>query len=436
MPHIPRFESTKLGYDQFCQLVEAIRAEGLVAMSTPFDEEGVSWCCDQGLDVIKVASCSAMDWPLLEAVARAKKPVIISTGGKTISDIDKIYNFFTHRRVPFAFMHCVAEYPAPMERLQLDFIDKLKCRYQGIAVGYSGHEDPDDNMVPMMAVAKGATSFERHVGRPAETISLIAFSMNTSQPEGGFKALLSAMEVCSMKKRDTKFISQAELDSLDSLMRGCYAAKEIKKGHVISREDVFFAMPRQERQLPSGQFEEGVVATAATAVLSPIPPLFECCFATVVSLPRDVIHEAKGLLMESGIQIGDDFSVDLSHHYGIRHFRKTGAILISIINREYCKKLLIVLPGQEHPNHLHKVKEETFQLLYGDLDIEIDGQLRHMAPGDIQTVLRGQMHNFSSVNGAIFEEVSTTHIKNDSYYEDEAISRQDIMNRKTVLSEW
>ena len=77
VPHIPRFESTKLNYNQFSQLVEAMRHEGLITMSTPFDEKGVSWCCDQGLDIIKVASCSAMDWPLLEEVAKANKPIII-----------------------------------------------------------------------------------------------------------------------------------------------------------------------------------------------------------------------------------------------------------------------------------------------------------------------------------------------------------------------
>ena len=88
--HIPRFESTRLTYDQFTELVEAIRSEGMIAMSTPFDEDGVDWCMDQGLDIIKVASCSSLDWPLLEKIAATHKPVIISVGGKTISDIDKL----------------------------------------------------------------------------------------------------------------------------------------------------------------------------------------------------------------------------------------------------------------------------------------------------------------------------------------------------------
>lgn len=115
VPHVERFMSTRLTYEQFCQLVDAVRSEGMLTMSTPFDEKGVEWCTDQGLDIIKVASCSALDWPLLTKVAYAHKPIILSTGGKTLSDIDKLYNFFSHKGCTFAFMHCIAEYLAPEE---------------------------------------------------------------------------------------------------------------------------------------------------------------------------------------------------------------------------------------------------------------------------------------------------------------------------------
>lgn len=101
--HIPRFMDTKLTFEQFCELVEAVRKEGLISMSTPFDEQGVKWCIEQGLDVIKIASCSAMDWPLLEEVVKSGKPLIVSTGGKTITDIDKIYNFLHIATVNFHY---------------------------------------------------------------------------------------------------------------------------------------------------------------------------------------------------------------------------------------------------------------------------------------------------------------------------------------------
>lgn len=431
--HIPRFLSTRLNYSEFCVLIDEIKKEGMIPMSTPFDEDGVDWCVNQGLEIIKVASCSAMDWPLLEKVAKSGKKVIVSTGGKTISDIDKIYNFFTHRNCEFALMHCVAEYPVPENQIQLDFIDRLVKRYPNVLVGYSGHENPDDSLVPMLAAAKGACIFERHVGLPTDKITLNAYSMNPAQTDKWVESVLCAMNICSLKKENEKYISQSEIDSLASLMRGVYAKKRINAGEKISLDDVYFAMPIQPGQMSSGEFKENMIASRDYDVNE---MLQEKRVTTNVKLVREAVHAAKGLLLESGMPIGDDFEVELSHHYGMEKFRQFGATIISIINREYCKKLIVVLPGQFHPNHLHKVKEETFQLLYGDLTVELEGVTRKMKPGDIQTVMRNEMHSFTSNGGAIFEEVSTTHIKGDSYYEDPEIAKLDLIERKTIIKEW
>jgi sialic acid synthase SpsE/quercetin dioxygenase-like cupin family protein len=431
--HIPRFMGTRLDYDQFNQLVEAIHDEDMIAISTPFDEDGVDWCMDMGIDIIKVASCSAMDWPLLTKIVFTHKPVIISTGGKTLSDIDKLYNFFTHKKCEFAFLHCIAEYPAPKERLQLDFINRMKRRYPDVTIGYSGHEDPDDNIVPMLAVAKGAKILERHVGLPTDTIKLNAYSMNPEQADRWVKAVLDARMICGMKRENTKYVSQDEMDSLRSLMRGVYLKRDIKQSEPISGEDVFFAMPLTPKQMTSGEFTEGIIASKDYSANS---PLQEKKVITDMNLVRSVVHDAKGMLYEAGIALGNKFDIELSHHYGMKHFRQVGAIIISIVNREYCKKLLIILPGQKHPVHMHKEKEETFQLLYGDLEINIDGVERTLKPGDIQTVLRGTNHSFTSVKGAIFEEISTTHVMNDSYYEDPVIRSLSTEERKTILKKW
>jgi N-acetylneuraminate synthase len=198
-------------------------------------------------------------------------------------------------------------------------------------------------------------------------------------------------------------------------------------------EDVFFAMPLSDKQMTSGEYAEGITASKD---YKKNEALFEKKQISTVSLVRSVVHDAKGMLYEAGIALGSDFEVELSHHYGMKHFRQTGAIIISVINREYCKKLLVILPGQKHPVHMHKVKEETFQLLYGDLTVNIDGKDTYMKPGDIQTVLREANHSFTSTKGAIFEEVSTTHIKNDSYYEDPIIRGLDPIERKTILKKW
>ena len=71
------------------------------------------------------------------------------------------------------------------------------------------------------------------------------------------------------------------------------------------------------------------------------------------------------MLYEAGITLGPQFDIELSHHYGINKFHETGAILINLVNRQYCKKLVIVLPGQRHPNHRHAIKRRPFSFSVG-----------------------------------------------------------------------
>ena len=97
-------------------------------------------------------------------ISQTKKPVIISTGGHNLESVDKVYNFFIHRNVNFALMHCVSIYPTPRKNLNLNLIKKYKNRYPDICIGYSGHENPEDFETVKMAVTAGADILERHVG--------------------------------------------------------------------------------------------------------------------------------------------------------------------------------------------------------------------------------------------------------------------------------
>lgn len=435
--HVPRFRSTRLTKMQSYTMMTAVHDEGMLAMCTPFDEPSVGDILDHGYDILKVASCSANDWLLLEAIAAAHKPVICSTAGKTLDDIDNVVNFFSHRQVDFALMHCVGLYPTPDEALQMDFIDRMKKRYRYIPIGYSGHEAPNNTDVSLIAIAKGATILERHVGVPTDSITLNAYSMNPEQTETWVKATLRAKAMCGQGRdygRAGKHITQAEIDSLNSLARGVYARESIQPGDTLSREKVFFAMPVSVAgQTTSGEYREDMVASHVYNVNEPI---MERRLADPVSTARRAIHDAKGMLYEARIEIGNEFEIELSHHYGLEHFRQTGALIINLINREYCKKLIVMLPVQKHPVHRHKIKEETFQLLWGDLEVVLDGKTHFLKPGDLLLVERETWHSFTTRQGAIFEEISTTHIKGDSYYEDPRIASKDPIVRKTVLEDW
>lgn len=429
--HIPRFVGTRLSKDELYQMVLAAKEAGLRTMCTPFDENSVDLCMDYGIEIIKVASCSATDWPLLEKVAQTRRPVIVSTGGKSFSEIDNIYNFFVHRHVDFAMLHCVGMYPVKESMVQLNCIDKIKRRYPSVMVGYSGHEDPDNYIISQMAVAKGAQILERHVGLGTEEITLNAYSTDVRDLHKWVEAVLSARAICGID--GAKKLPVEELTSMKELARGCYAAKPVKKGEVLGYDSVFFAMPCQDGQTSSSEFEVGMIASRNYAVNEAIE---ERRAVTVTRDMHSLIHDVKGMLYEANIAVGSTFELELSHHYGLEHFRHYGATIINVLNREYCKKIIVVLPGQQHPSHWHEKKEESFQVLFGTLTLILDGQEKHVTPGEVVTVARGAKHAFSSEKGCIFEEISTMHYTDDSFYEDPKIAQTEWTKRKTILADW
>jgi quercetin dioxygenase-like cupin family protein len=157
----------------------------------------------------------------------------------------------------------------------------------------------------------------------------------------------------------------------------------------------------------------------------------------IVSLRDKVLHivrQVRDILLASKIALPDRLEMELSHHYGIDRFGEWGATIINCVNREYCKKLIILLPGQKHPVHYHKRKEETFHILYGDVAVNLAGTTKGYKTGDLVIVEREAKHDFGSQGGAIVEEISTTHYKDDSFYEDGRIL--DNRNRKTGLTFW
>lgn len=432
--HIPRFMETKLDDEANRQLVDAIHQSGMTCVITPFDERSVTKAVDHGVDILKVASCSALDWPLLNEIHGAGKPVIASTGGVDLHDIDRIVSFFTHRDVPLAILHCIGMYPAPSEHLFMNFITKLNKRYRGVSIGYSGHEDPDNYEPIAVAVSKGGEIFERHVGIATDEIKLNAYSSTPEQADLWVQAALRARVIGGVD--EGKQVSSSEVASLRTLMRGVYAARKIPRGKVIEVEDVYFAMPYTDETMSSGKFGQYRATFMASREYAPDEPVKEAAPPDYISKVRNIVHDVKGMLFEAQIELGSDIQIELSHHFGIDAFRQYGAVLASIVNRSYCKKIIVVFPGQEHPSHYHRKKEETFQVLWGELVVDLEGAVSVLQAGDKMLVEPGQAHAFRSDGGAIFEEVSTTHERDDSVYLNQAIAEMDPMERKTVVENW
>jgi len=109
---------------------------------------------------IKVPSAKITDQPLMEAVVKSGKPILLSTGMSTLEEIDRAVDMLKNSNANFALMHCNSAYPAPHPELNLNCIKTLRERYN-CPVGYSGHEQ--DLEPSVYAVVLGVKIIERHI---------------------------------------------------------------------------------------------------------------------------------------------------------------------------------------------------------------------------------------------------------------------------------
>ena len=433
LKYIKRFKETRLDKSQLLSLVSAIRDNGFRTVCTPFDESSVSLIEAHDIEILKIASCSFTDWPLLERIAASDKPIIASTASASLDELDRVISFFQHRNKNLTIMHCVAEYPASDAALQVGQIALLAARYPECRIGYSTHESPSNSEAVMLAIAAGAEVFEKHVGLPTKSYPLNDYSASPEQVRAWLVSARRARQMLGAAQRYQP--SRVERDSLMSLRRGVFAKRHVSAGSVLGSADVEFAFPTSAGQVTANEWSKYTKFTA-TKNLSPGEAVTNEAVNTF-NLRENVgfiVKRVKTLLDEARVVVPKIADLEISHHYGIEKFDQFGLVIINVVNREYCKKLLVLLPGQSHPEQYHEKKEETFLLLHGDLALTLDDQERKVAIGDVITVGRGVRHRFCTSNGCVIEEISSTHFKDDSYYTDPAIARN--TNRKTVLTYW
>ncbi len=436
LKYVKRFLETKLSEAQFKKIFSFIKAKKIKTSCTPFDETSIDKIEKFGFDFLKVASVSALDFNLHERAIRNKIPKIISTGGLTLKDIDKIVSFYSKKNQKFAIMHCVAIYPSANSELNIAFIETLKKRYPNIPIGWSTHESPDEFNPSILAYSKGARIFEKHIGINSKKFKLNNYSIEPKLFEKWFLNLKSGISVLGDGK---KKISKVEENTLNSLQRGVFAKRDIKKNTILNKKDFYFAFPLEKKQLSAPELKENMIITKSYKKDDAIEVNF--IIKNKEQETRDLIfsylHELKGMLNNQSISIGSSFDLEISHHKGIKNFRKVGAFLFNIINKEYAKKLIVMLPNQKHPSHHHKEKTESFLIVSGKLYIENNNRKFTLNPGDIYHVNKNTWHQFNAGDkGCIFEEISTRAIKSDSYYKNKKLTKISRTERKTFIDNW
>lgn len=166
---------------------------GITFLSTPFSVDAARFLVEEiGVPALKIASFDITFTPLLEYAASTGLPVILSTGGATFAEVQKVaWGVFGDGAYDFSktlvLLHCCAIYPAPDDALNLRAVQTLKGF--GCPVGWSDHSLSVE-LVPSLAVAMGATILEKHIKLAGDSSSVDA---GHALPDYKFKKMVETI---------------------------------------------------------------------------------------------------------------------------------------------------------------------------------------------------------------------------------------------------
>ena len=292
--YIKKTIDTKMSQDDFKELIQHIRKSGCIPTATPFDETSVDFTNELELPILKIASSDINDWVLIEKIATTRKPVIASTGGSSLKDMDDLVTFFENRKIPLALNHCVSLYPSEDGQLELNQIDFMKNRYPGITIGFSSHEYHDWESSMLIAYAKGARTFERHVDIEADGIPVSSYCTKPEQCDTWFKAFKKAQEMCGGPGIAKRHVSRSEIEYLDALVRGVYAKRDLPVGHAITDDDIYLAIPLTKAQLSCRELITGEMLSESVAAHQPIT-------ISDVDNPYSRVNELRDQIQQRGL---------------------------------------------------------------------------------------------------------------------------------------
>jgi sialic acid synthase SpsE/mannose-6-phosphate isomerase-like protein (cupin superfamily) len=443
-PQVKRFESTNLSINEWKKILRFSRKK-FKLICTPFDEESINRVLKEKFDFLKIASCSANDWPFLEYLSKKikKKKVICSLGGLEEDQISEVVSFFRNRNINVKFLYCVAKYPSVIKDLNLVFFKKIKDIHGDLIFGFSSHEKPDEDLSGALAYMMGARIFEKHIGLGTKSYKLNQYSNEPQQITSWLRNIEKAITAYGSDIKRSEGLKD-ENNQLVNFKRGVFLNKNKTIGESLNFEDVVFKFPNIKGQLLANDFSKFKNFKIKSKIFINKPVLKKDIIQIDnKNILKKIRYEVKKLALLSKVIIPKNSRIEISHHYGKENFYKFGLSMITVFNDKYCKKLLFLLKTQKHPEQYHKVKKETFFILFGKVELLLkiykNNKLNKknkiiLNQGDLYTINPNVIHSFRSIakTGSVIEELSTQSNKQDSYYVDKSITAN--KNRKSYIS--
>lgn len=246
--------------DDFKELKNYSEEFGLLFFSSVFDLPSLEVCLELGVTVVKVASHSITNGPLLRAISETDLAVIASTGAAKASELDAALELLSPRSV--MLMHCVSSYPTIDTDVKLDTIHALTDTYS-VPVGFSSHEN--GTVASLAAAAMGAVAVERHF---TLSTGMAGLDQSISLEPSDFAELSRSLRRLHSMRGSRSDILESEMPARFGYHVGLYTSRPISKGTTLSLEDIVALQPAGNPELFFGGLEfDAVVGRQVTVDL-------------------------------------------------------------------------------------------------------------------------------------------------------------------------
>ena len=226
-----------LNEEEEYELKTYVEAKGLIFFSTPFSRAALRRLESFQVEAYKIGSGECNNYPLLDLVARNKKPVIISTGMNDMKSIDKAVAIFQEHKTPYAIMHTTNLYPTPHNLVRLNAVTELLERYK-VPVGLSDHTV--DNNACLGAVALGASILERHF---TDSMDREGPDIVCSMDPQAAKELIQSSKLLALCRGGTKGPLPEEQITIDFAFASVCSICAIKKGDLLTEDNIWVKRP-------------------------------------------------------------------------------------------------------------------------------------------------------------------------------------------------
>ncbi len=226
------YKEAKTPIEWHQKIFQYARSLGLVAFSTPFDENSVDFLKKLNVPTYKIASFELVDHPLIEYIARKNKPIILSTGMSSLSEISEAVNVIKKtKNDKIILLHCMSSYPSNYYDYNLRMMLKLKKKFN-LHVGLSDHTKGEE--VAMAATALGAKIIEKHVKLKGDNNSHDSkFSMDTEELKSFCKKINKIWKTLGSDNFDLR-----KDKDFKKYRRSIYVVKDLKKNEKITLSNI------------------------------------------------------------------------------------------------------------------------------------------------------------------------------------------------------